>query len=88
MKEFSSFLRFAEHLIVLGMQEKVLEHELLETACEQIEARAKEKIGTYQGKAGPFQAWPELAESTKTDRTNKGYPRMNRCSAKARCAID
>ncbi len=73
MKEFTSFLGFAEHLIVLGIKGKIIEHEVLETACEQIEERAKEKIGEYQGKSGPFQAWPELAESTKEDRVAQGY---------------
>ena len=38
-----------------------------------IENTAKNKIGHYQSESGPFQEWPELADSTKADRLNKGY---------------
>jgi hypothetical protein len=74
MKEFTSFLRFAEHLIVLGAVEKVVEHRLLEHACEEIEKRAQAKIGEYQHKAGPFSAWAPLADAPVQDRIDQGYP--------------
>jgi hypothetical protein len=74
MKEFNSFLKFAEHLIVLGAAAKVTEHRILEHACSEIEARAKEKIGEYQNSAGPFSAWDPLAEATKEQRSAAGFP--------------
>jgi hypothetical protein len=40
----------------------------LETACEMIVAQAKSAIGTYT-----FE-WPQLAESTQSDREREGYP--------------
>ena len=48
-------------------------HHALEKAAEVVEAEAKAEIGHYQGKAGPFAAWAELADSTKDDRVKKGY---------------
>ena len=38
-----------------------------------VEEEAKAEIGTYQDQAGPFIAWPELADSTKEDRTRQGF---------------
>jgi phage gpG-like protein len=46
----------------------------LEESAELVEKRAKAKIGHYQDQEGPFIAWPELAESTKSDRARQGYP--------------
>jgi hypothetical protein len=77
MKEFTSFLQMAEHLIVLGLSEKVLEHRLLEHACVEIETLAKEKFGEYQDQAGPFAAWAPLAQATVDDRIAKGYSPNN-----------
>lgn len=45
----------------------------LEEACKIVEAEAKHELGTYQGAAGPFDAWPALAESTKAQRVAQGY---------------
>jgi hypothetical protein len=73
MREFNSFLQFAEHLMVLGLANHVVEHRILEHACVEIEARAKEKIGEYQGAAGPFSAWAPLAQATIDDRVASGY---------------
>lgn len=47
--------------------------ERMERACRLVETEAKREIGTYQGAAGPFGAWPELAERTKADRSAQGY---------------
>ena len=38
-----------------------------------IMTEARSEIGHYQGDAGPFVEWAELAESTKADRIKKGY---------------
>jgi hypothetical protein len=38
-----------------------------------VEKRAKEEFGEYQPAIGPFQAWAELADSTKADRLRQGY---------------
>ena len=50
------------------------EHRGLKEACEILQTEAKAEIGHYQQEAGPFQAWPELAESTKQDRVKSGFP--------------
>jgi hypothetical protein len=73
MKEFTSFTDFAEHLLILGAKEKILEHQCLEEACVEIETRAKEKFGEYQAQAGPFAAWAPLSPFTIEDRVAKGY---------------
>jgi hypothetical protein len=72
MKQFSSFLGLAEHLVRLGTMEARTEN-ALEHACAKIEKLAKEKIGEYQDKAGPFAAWAPLTESTKADRSQQGF---------------
>jgi phage gpG-like protein len=38
-----------------------------------VEKEAKAEIGHYQGAAGPFSAWPELADATKEDRLKSGF---------------
>ena len=73
MMEFKGLASFGAHLLLLAAGEKIIEHEALETACVEIEKRAKEKIGEYQNTAGPFAAWSPLAESTVEDRANKGF---------------
>lgn len=45
-----------------------------EAAATMIEEQAKSELGNYQPAAGPFAAWPELADSTKADRSAHGYP--------------
>jgi hypothetical protein len=74
MKEFTSFGGFALHLLLIEAAQIELERHALETAAEQIEAAAKAKIGDYQGQAGPFSAWQSLADSTKDQRVDAGYP--------------
>jgi hypothetical protein len=46
----------------------------LEGAAQVVETEAKAEIGHYQSAAGPFAAWPELADSTKADRVRQGFP--------------
>ena len=73
MKQFNSFGAFAAHLALLAGTELELRHDCLERAAVEIEARAKEKIGEYQGQAGPFEAWAPLAQSTQDSRESAGY---------------
>lgn len=73
MKEFT-LLGFAEHLAVMTTEMVLAEHEGLERAAVIIETEAKDAIGAYQDESGPFAAWAELAEATKADRAQQGYP--------------
>lgn len=57
----------------LELRQHEMEHHALEKVAVIVEKRAKEKIGEYQDQAGPFIAWPELAEFTKEDRLSKGF---------------
>lgn len=74
MKEFGSLLAFAEHVGKVAVELVIAEHEGLERACIIVETEAKASIGEYQGQAGPFAAWAELADATKADRSAQGYP--------------
>lgn len=73
MKEFHSLTDLARHLGEVALSQHEMEHAALESAAVMVERRAKEKIGEYQQEAGPFIAWPELADSTKADRTRHGF---------------
>ena len=73
MREFS-LLGFAAHLTHIGAEMVSAEHHALEEAALVIETEAKTSIGHYQEQAGPFAAWEELAEATKQDRVNQGFP--------------
>jgi HK97 gp10 family phage protein len=74
VKEFKDMGQFARHLVMLSAGGFVFSlHEGLKQVGAVIEARAREEIGTYQPAIGPFQAWPELADSTKADRLAKGF---------------
>ena len=57
----------------IELRQHEMEHRALEKAAVVVEKRAKEKIGEYQDQAGPFIAWPELADFTKEDRLRKGF---------------
>ena len=52
---------------------KVSEH-AMERAAQAVEKEAKASVGNYQDQSGPFVAWAELADSTKTDRERQGFP--------------
>ena len=49
-----------------------LNHEL-EKAAVKVEKTAKAKLGHYQEASGTFNAWAELADSTKKERVAQGY---------------
>jgi hypothetical protein len=74
MKEFHSLAAFGEHLAEIAVLEEVFIKKAVSHCAKLVEKEAKAEIGTYQEQAGPFIAWPELAESTKSDRVNQGYP--------------
>lgn len=73
MREFS-ILGFVEHLAVIGAEIVVAEHEALVKSAEIIETEAKRSLGEYQEESGPIAAWAELADATKADRVQQGYP--------------
>ena len=66
-------LELAAKLGEIEIAQHVMERHALEKAAVIVEKRAKEKVGTYQEQAGPFVAWPELADATKDDRLHKGF---------------
>lgn len=64
---------FMAHLAGAVMEASHGHHAAMERACRAVETEAKAEIGTYQGSAGPFAGWAELADSTKNDRVRQGY---------------
>lgn len=73
MREFSSIEALAAHLVTTTISNTLQTARGLSKCAQLVERRAKEKIGSYQDQAGPFIAWPELADSTKRDRERRGY---------------
>jgi phage gpG-like protein len=64
---------FIGHLAGFRMRLDEAMHEGLDRAARVVQEEAKRELGTYQDQAGPFAAWAELADSTKTDRVKAGY---------------
>lgn len=73
MKIFTSPQQFAEHLLKAATQEVMALQVALEKAAKLIEKSAKKEIGHLQPQVGSFNAWDELADSTKDDKSRKGY---------------
>jgi HK97 gp10 family phage protein len=73
MKQFGNITDFVEHLAALAIAEEIAIRKGLNQAAKLVEKEAKAEIGNYQDEIGPFIAWPELAEATKTDRIRHGY---------------
>jgi hypothetical protein len=48
-------------------------HEALTHAAQIVQREAQQELGTYQGAAGPFAAWAELADATKEERVALGF---------------
>jgi hypothetical protein len=65
--EFIAFLSEAPHRVSEQARDA------LERAAQVVEGEAKSEIGHYQGSAGPFTGWAELADSTKDERVRLGY---------------
>jgi phage gpG-like protein len=74
MKEFSSFGTFAAHLGRLALIGEEVTHHVTEEGAKIIQKGAQAKLGEYQEYTGPFNAWAELADSTKADRVAQGFP--------------
>lgn len=72
MTDFN-LLGFAAHLGKLIVAEVVETEVMLTEAAKVVQKEAKAEIGTYQSASGPFAAWAELADSTKSDRVAKGF---------------
>ena len=73
MKEFHSLAAFAEHLTEIAVVQDKLVKRAVDHCAKLVEREAKAEIGAYQDQAGPFIAWPELAEATKADRLRQGF---------------
>ncbi len=73
VRDFESVADFALHLAAAEVAVHVAAHHALDRAAAIIEADAKHQIGEYQDAAGPFNAWPQLAESTQAERARLGF---------------
>ncbi len=63
-----SILEFVALTATLGLEVEHAAHEALEGCGDMVEKEAKRVIGTYD------YGWPQLADSTKKDRVDHGYP--------------
>ena len=68
-----SLLGFAALMGEIAVASHEVGKHAMERAAKVVEKEAKDSIGHYQSQSGPFVAWAELADSTKADRTSKGY---------------
>lgn len=76
MREFNgidALIDFGTHLGEIAIAQGEILHKGLDHAAELIEKEAKAEFGVYQEATGPFQEWPELAESTKAQRIAQGF---------------
>ena len=64
---------FIAHLVHSIVHLDHAEHTAMERACKVIEKEAKRELGTYQGQAGPFVAWADLADSTIAEKEKLGF---------------
>ncbi len=71
--EFTSLAHLARHFGRVAEKQAAVDKAILTKSAIRIERRAKSKIGSYQDEQGSFEAWQELAESTKSDRRQHGY---------------
>jgi hypothetical protein len=73
MREFTSFAEFAVKLVELQVSEALALHHGLKRVALLVEKTAKDELGDYQNATGPFPAWAELKDATKSDRVRQGY---------------
>jgi len=71
-KEFDGFAGFIEHLEGCVLSYNTLKKITLESVGHHIEDKAKAKIGILQHEDGPYDAWEQLAEPTKTQKEKLG----------------
>ena len=69
-RDIGAFLRFME---TMPEKMRAARNLGLRDAAEVIAEEARAEIGHYQDAAGPFAAWPELADSTKRERVELGF---------------
>lgn len=74
MKSFSSFAAMATEFVEVELGMAIALNRGLERVAVKIENTAKSEIGVYQDAAGPFPAWPELADSTEEQKAKAGFP--------------
>lgn len=72
MREFSTPADFAHFLRQAAAHSRKGQEEGLRKASEIFAEEAKAEIGHYQGAAGPFEAWPTLADTTLNGYTTDG----------------
>lgn len=77
MRSFSSINAFLAHLAAEALLGTSRQVHALDVASRIIQDEARHELGTYQSGAGPFGAWPELADATKEDRERLGFPANN-----------
>src|SRR5271165_3549869 len=73
MMEFDSPGAFADHLLRIAATLPVAQAAAMDHGAKVIQDAAKASLGHDQLAAGPFGAWPDLSERTKTERTEQGY---------------
>lgn len=73
VREFESVASFMLHLAEAQLAVQHAAHSALDKAARVIEQDAKQQLGNYQPDVGPFNAWPDLAESTQADRVSQGF---------------
>jgi phage gpG-like protein len=73
LRTFSSMSAFADHLLERQALVTLELRRCLGDVAEAIQETAKGELGHYQAAIGPFDAWQELADSTKEDRVQQGY---------------
>lgn len=73
MKNFSSIGSFASHLIKAGVAVAAGARVALGECADLVQKSAIAEFGHLQNQVGPFNAWDELAESTKAEKERQGY---------------
>jgi hypothetical protein len=63
----------AKQFLSLSVGGVILDEAMLEYVGVTVEKAAKDKIGEYQGQAGQFVGWAQLADSTMDDRVRQGF---------------
>lgn len=73
MREFKSIAAFLRFMETMPAKMLTAGNLGLADAARLIQETARAEMGHYQGPAGPFAAWPELAGSTQEEREKLGF---------------
>jgi hypothetical protein len=76
MREFADLASFVIFLATRAAAVEIAAAHGLDIAGRIIKAEAQNEIGIPQGKAGPFDAWAPLAESTMEEKTRLGFTKQ------------